>query len=326
MLTAIVVALAANVAPPPPGSESPPPGFISPPGVPQPKAPPPPPAPAPAPAKTPPLPAPVVVPPVPQPKPLVIPKLEPFQPGPRELGDGLVVEDLVPPPAPEAGQPPLRPIGLADFIIAAHTVKMADGTLVEEVTRQAPLAKFVARLMPGYTKGIVGLAPGGKRRITIPPNLGYGDKAVKKVPASSTLTIEVELLGAMYVDDTLEGTGPACPAGSSVVVNTIVTLLPSERVVLPLKIPANPATLNLGKTIDALRIGIPGMKVGGKRTLTVPWELAFGDAGEPPTVPPRTDVMIDIELLGFKVPTLPNGRPIKVEEPKVKLKESGDPK
>ncbi len=240
--------------------------------------------------------------------------------GPRDLGDGLIVEDLAPPPVPEPGQPAPRAIGPADFAIAAHTVKLADGTLIESNTRDEPLAKFVARLLPGYSKGIVGLVPGGTRRITIPPKFGYGKKASRNIPAGSTLTIEVELLGAMYVDEITEGTGAAVPAGSSVVVNTLVTLLPSERVVLPSSIPANPASIQLTKSIDALRVGIPGMKIGGKRTFTVPWEMAFGDAGEPPTVPPRTDVRIDVELLQFKPPTMPKGRPIKAAEPKIKPK------
>ena len=57
--------------------------------------------------------------------------------------------------------------------------------------------------------------------------------------------------------------------------------------------------LGAGKVIKGWDEGIRGMKVGGKRTLVVPAEQAFGDAGHGP-VPPKANLIFEIELLDVK--------------------------
>jgi len=43
--------------------------------------------------------------------------------------------------------------------------------------------------------------------------------------------------------------------------------------------------------------GFQGMRVGGKRRLFVPYQLAYGEAGKPPTIPAKSDLIFDIELV-----------------------------
>ena len=49
-------------------------------------------------------------------------------------------------------------------------------------------------MIRGWDKGVVGMKEGGIRKLTIPPDVGYGDKATGTIPANSTLIFEVELI------------------------------------------------------------------------------------------------------------------------------------
>ena len=59
-------------------------------------------------------------------------------------------------------------------------------------------------------------------------------------------------------------------------------------------------TLGAGQVIQGWDQGVLGMKVGGKRILTIPSDLAYGPAGRPGTIPPSATLIFDIELLDIK--------------------------
>jgi peptidylprolyl isomerase len=61
-----------------------------------------------------------------------------------------------------------------------------------------------------------------------------------------------------------------------------------------------PFTIGKGDVIPGWDKGVPGMRVGGRRKLIIPAELAYGAQGQPPTIPPNATLVFVVDLLKVK--------------------------
>ena len=98
-----------------------------------------------------------------------------------------------------------------DTIVVGYTGMLTNGTVFDSSVGKAPITipgstcpsgvttglcmKLGAgQVIKGWDEGLVGMKEGGKRKIIIPPSLGYGSQTYGPIPGNSTLVFEVELI------------------------------------------------------------------------------------------------------------------------------------
>jgi FKBP-type peptidyl-prolyl cis-trans isomerase len=103
--------------------------------------------------------------------------------------------------------------------------------------------------------------------------------------------------GTLAIEDLVVGTGATAAAGDTVTVNYVGTLQNGTK--FDSSYDRNqPLTFRLGagQVIAGWDQGVPGMRVGGRRKLSIPPSLAYGTSGYGP-IPPNATLIFEIELL-----------------------------
>lgn len=103
----------------------------------------------------------------------------------------------------------------------------------------------------------------------------------------------------LVIKDLIEGEGKQAQDFNKVVVNYTGKLEDGSIFDSSLNPGREPFsfTLGVGSVIKGWDIGVKGMKVGGKRQLTIPSELAYGDKGAGNVIPPGATLIFEVELL-----------------------------
>lgn len=107
----------------------------------------------------------------------------------------------------------------------------------------------------------------------------------------------------LVVKDLVVGTGPAAKEGDPLTVNYLGALAKNGTVFDTSWKPGGsvfPLTLGTGGVIAGWDKGLVGMKVGGRRELIIPPDLAYGAQGSPPSIPANSTLIfiVDLESIG----------------------------
>jgi len=159
------------------------------------------------------------------------------------------------------------------------------------------------RLPPRPALGaLLGLlaACGGK-----PPAAGPPDAAVPVVAAPAAATSEV---AALDVAEMQEGAGAPITAGQKAVVQytgwLYETSAPDKKgkEFDSSRSSGQPFSfvVGAGEVIKGWDQGVLGMKVGGRRRLTIPADLGYGDVGAGGVIPPGAALVFDVELIAVE--------------------------
>ncbi len=169
------------------------------------------------------------------------------------------------------------------------------------------------QVIPGVDRALEGMRVGGVREAVIPPELGFGASGSTRIPGNTTLLLEIELVAGEEASfgwtDLVEGSGAEATPGSElqmVYQGWLYDLLAEDRrgLLFDSNTAADPFEFELGagEVIRGWDLGVPGMRVGGKRRLVIPHPLAYGADGIGSSIPGYATLLFEVELLAAQGP------------------------
>lgn len=210
-----------------------------------------------------------------------------------------------------------------DKVTVHYTGTLTNGTKFDSSKDRNQPFSFklgIGQVIKGWEEGIALMREGDKVVLTIPSELGYGDRDMGNIPPNSTLIFEVELLKVEEAPKPYDVTGKdtlttasglkyiivskgspnaeKAVAGSNVNVH-YTGYLPDGKVFDSSVERADPLKFKLGtgRVIKGWDEGIALMQVGDKFRLIIPPSLAYGEQGAGGVIPPNTTLTFDVELV-----------------------------
>ncbi len=134
----------------------------------------------------------------------------------------------------------------------------------------------------------------------IKTDAGGKSASINDKSANSAYTVKI-MENGLKIEDIKIGNGTEAKAGNTITVNYLGTLLNGAKFDSSYD-RRQPFSFILGggQVILGWDQGLVGMKVGGKRKLTIPPALAYGERGVPGAIPVNSILVFEVELLGVK--------------------------
>ncbi|MGH9270359.1 MAG: FKBP-type peptidyl-prolyl cis-trans isomerase [Ilumatobacteraceae bacterium] len=245
--------------------------------------------------------------------------------------DASVPEVVVPASTPtelavtelRAGSGPESAAG--DVVLVNYVgVRSADGTQFDANYGADPLPVILGQgmVIEGWDQGLVGVQAGERLQLDIPAELAYGDEppgediqpgdalsfvidvvSVSKgspAPAIEELPVDDEPVTELVVNDARVGEGAELEAGQQAFFDLLLVRGDTGEVLQSSWEPDSPARVEFGAegTAPFLVEGLAGMRVGGRRVLTVPFDQVFQPAqAEELGIPEGTDLIVVADLI-----------------------------
>jgi FKBP-type peptidyl-prolyl cis-trans isomerase FkpA len=216
--------------------------------------------------------------------------------------------------------------GLQDYLTLNYSGYLLDGTVFDGTNGEAITFPFpMESLIKGWQQGIPAFGKGGKGKLIIPPDLGYGERASGPIPANSVLVFDIELIDfaptpplppdysddiEAYISENNLGEFTKSETGlyvliekegesSKPTVQSTVTMKYKGTLLSGLEFDGNDDfNYPLSSLIPGWQEGIPYFGKGGKGILLIPPHLGYGDRANG-DIPANSILRFDIELSDF---------------------------
>ncbi|SDX08882.1 peptidylprolyl isomerase [Lutibacter oricola] len=203
-------------------------------------------------------------------------------------------------------------------VIVKYTGTFLDGNQFDASSDEGYNFKLEG-LIAGFAEGLTHFKKGGKGKLLIPPSLAYGESGNGTIPGSAVLVFDIEVLNVYNPqgeDDILTYlnenslTAESTDSGLYYIVDEIgdgETIFSTSTINVIYKgylldgtefdnSNGTAVELNLQSVISGFSEGAQLFNTGGKGTLIIPPELAYGETGYSNTIPPNAVVVFDIEI------------------------------